>query len=157
MARYDKDSDFPRSTPNPDKHLDKPKGQMSIREAAAMEMPEQHLETVRPGTVVHGFGEGQTPMEKRHTGIPTADMQMGMQQQPSPGESVTMIIEQVFQLPFHAQASVLRMIASRVLGAMDARDQENFLRDLRADLGKMMSGEESTATSSTNTEDIQGT
>jgi hypothetical protein len=169
MARYDKDTQPHITPPNNDKHMDKPKGEMSIREAAAMEMPEQHLETGMPGTVVHGFGAGQAETVKRHTGIgqpwmpaqdmgPGMDMDMGtgMQQQ-STGESVTEIVERIFQLPFQAQLGVMRMIAPRILGAMDARDQEGFLNNLRMELDSGVTSEENTEDHSMNMQDLQGT
>lgn len=150
MARYDRDITI--NTPNTQKNIDKPKGQMSIREAAAMEMPNQDIETGMPGTTVHGFGNGsETP--KRHTDSSDMDMDMDMRQ-PSADESLTAIIEQLFQLPFHAQLSVMRMLASKVLGAMDAMDQEKVLRDLRMELDTMMSGQEMHEPHGT---DLQGT
>jgi hypothetical protein len=123
MAQYDKDKDIT---------LDKPKGQMSIRDAAAMEMPTQHLETSVPGTAVHGFGDGQADTVKRHASTP--DTTMGMPQR-STGESVTELVETILQLPFHAQLGVMRMIAPRILGSMDARDRENFMSVLRSEMG----------------------
>ncbi|HEX8819187.1 MAG TPA: hypothetical protein VF794_04625 [Archangium sp.] len=140
MARYDRDS-TPRMTNDP-QHLDKLKGQMSVREAASMEMPEQHIGMERRGTTVHGFGDGQT-------GMP-------MHGQRTVSESVVELIEQVFQLPFHAQLSMMRMMAPRILGVMDARDQETFLNDLRRELESMMSGEQ-TETPIRGEQDIQDT
>jgi hypothetical protein len=142
MARYDKDNEF-----------NKPKGQMSVREAASMEMEEHTTETLSMrGKAVHGFGNG-TDTSKRHTGTRPMDMQP-----PSAGESVTRIMDMIFQLPFHAQLSVMRMMAPRVLGAMDARDLDNFLRDLRSEISTSMEpGEEGTGTHATDTPDIQGT
>jgi hypothetical protein len=160
MARYDKDNDF-----------NKPKGQMSVREAASMEMEEHATETLSMrGKAVHGFGNG-TDTSKRHTDMrpmempmmevpmegSTASMNMGMQP-PSAGESVTRIMDMILQLPFHAQLSVMRMMAPRVLGAMDARDLDNFLRDLRSELSTSMEpGEEGTGTHVTDTPDLQDT
>ena len=141
MARYDRDS-TPHTTNDPH-HLDKRKGLMSVREAASMEMPEQHLGMERRGTTVHGFGEGQT-------GMP-------MQGQPTVSEAVMELIEHVFQLPFHAQLSMIRMMAPRVLGVMDARDQEIFMADLRRELESMMMGEERTGTPITDEQDIPST
>ncbi|HYO54935.1 hypothetical protein [Archangium sp.] len=153
MAQYDKENGI--NTTHTDKHLDKPKGEMSIREAAAMEMPQQqHMETGMRGTPVHGFGNGTETM-KRHTGT-GMNVDMGTPQR-SAGESVTEIIDQVFQLPFHAQLSVMRMIAARVLGAMDARDRENFLTSLRTEHGGEDTSGESTEAQTMNTPDIQGT
>jgi hypothetical protein len=163
MARDDKDI-IPPTTAKPP---DKPKGQLSIREAAAMEMPQHHMETGIRGTPVHGFGNG-TETAKRHTGMDTGvglGMNMGMTldtPQQSAGESVTKIIDQVFELPFHAQLSVMRMIASRVLGAMDSRDRESFLNGLRMEVehaGEETSveGTEARMTDTTDTPDIQGT
>ncbi|MFE8596208.1 hypothetical protein [Archangium violaceum] len=136
MTQDDKDIIIPTTENHPDKR----KGQMSIREAAAMEMPQQqHMETGIRGVPVHGFGNG-TETVKRHTGM-GMDTGMAMNvgtamdtSQASAGESVTKIIDQVFELPFHAQLSVMRMIASRVLGAMDARDREGFLNGLRMEM-----------------------
>jgi hypothetical protein len=139
MAQHDKDKDIT---------IDKPKGQMSIRDAAAKEMPAQHLETSVPGTAVHGFGEGQAGTVKRHTS--TADMTMGMPQR-SAGESVTELVEKLFQLPFHAQLGVLRMIAPRILEAMDARDRESFMSTLHSETGA-----EGTEAGPMNMEDIKG-
>ncbi|QRN95064.1 hypothetical protein JRI60_39190 [Archangium violaceum] len=161
MARYDKDKklDLPQN-PN---HIDKPKGAMSIREAASMEMEEHSTgTTVMRGKAVHGFGNG-TDTSKRHGD--TRPMEMRMMevpmdtgpQPPSPGESVTRIMDMIFQLPFHAQLSVMRMMAPRVLGAMDARDLDNFLRDLRSEISRVESSEEGTGTRVTETPDIQGT
>jgi hypothetical protein len=150
MAQYDKDEDITIHPPSTGKNIDKPKGQMSIRDAAAMEMPTQQLETGVPGTAVHGFGDGQADTVKHHT-TPTADMTMGMQQR-SAAESVTEVVELIFQLPFHAQLGVMRMIAPRILGAMDARDRENFMSTLRSELSA-----EGTEASPMNTPDIQGT
>ena len=149
MAQYDKDEDITIHPPSTGKHIDKPKGQMSIRDAAAMEMPTQHLETAMPGTAVHGFGDGQADTVKHHT--PTADMTMGMRQR-SAGESVTEIVEMIFQLPFHAQLGVMRMIAPRILEAMDARDRETFMSTLRSEMGA-----EGTEASPMNPQGIQGT
>ncbi|WP_309891129.1 hypothetical protein [Archangium sp.] len=115
---------------------DKPKGQMSIREAASMELPEQHLGMERRGTTVHGFGDGQTE--------PPMQANMG---QSGVGEAVMELIERMTLLPFHAQLSVLRMMAPRILGVMDGRDREIFLNDLRRELTSMMMDEQ----------DIQGT
>ncbi len=153
MAQHDKDKDITRSTPNTENNIDKPKGQMSIRDAAAKEMPTQHIETSMPGTAVHGFGEGQADTVKRHTS--TADMAMGMPQ-PSAGESVTKLVEQIFQLPFHAQLGVLRMIAPKILGAMDARDRKNFLSTLSSETSEEGTAEKGTAASPMSMEDIQG-
>ncbi len=152
MARYDDDKDI--HIPQIEKHPDKPKGQMSIRDAAAMEMPQQQLmETGMRGTPVHGFGNG-TETVKRHTGMGT-DMTMT---QASAGESVTTIIDQVFELPFHAQLGVMRMIASRVLGMMDARDREKLLNELRMmDHHGEDTGVETSEARMTDTPDIQGT
>lgn len=141
MTRYDKDTDTPIITSD-DKQPGKTKGQMSIREAAAMELPEQHIETGMPGTVVHGFGDGQAETEKRHTGG-------GETWTPSTGDTVTALVEQLLELPFQAQLGVMRMIAPRILGAMDARDRESFLNGLREEPG----GE----APSQDTLDIQGT
>ncbi|WP_257454470.1 hypothetical protein [Archangium lipolyticum] len=175
MARYDKDDEL--NTPHP-KHIDKPKGEMTIREAASKEMEEQSTgTTVMRGKAVHGFGNG-TDTSKRHGDMrsmdmpmmhgpalqeveapmkgSTAGMGMGMQP-PSTGESVTRLMDMIFQLPFHAQLSVLRMMAPRVLGSMDSRDLDNFLRDLRSEISTVESGEEGTGTRITNTPDIQGT
>jgi hypothetical protein len=149
MAQYDKDEDITIHPPTNGKNIDKPKGQMSIRDAAAMEMPTQHLETGVPGTTVHGFGDGQADTVKRHAS--TADMTMGMPQR-SAGESVTELVEMIFQLPFHAQLGVMRMIAPRILGAMDARDRENFMSTLRSEMGA-----EGTEASHMGMPDIQGT
>ena len=44
------------------------------------------------------------------------------------------LIEQMTRLPFHAQLSVLRMMAPRILGVMDGRDRDIFLNDLRREL-----------------------
>ncbi len=129
-------------------HTDKPKGQMSIREAASMEMPEQHLGMERRGTTVHGIGDGQTELPMNaHMG------QTGV------GEAVMELIERMTQLPFHAQLSVMRMMAPRILGVMDARDRELFLNDLRRELtSMMMSDEEPPETPMMMDEqDIQGT
>lgn len=172
MTQDDKDIIIPTT----ENHPDKPKGQLSIREAAAMEMPQQHMhmETGMRGTPVHGFGDG-TETEKRHTGMGTGmnmgmgmDMNMDMSMDtpaPSTGESVTTIIDQVFELPFHAQLGVMRMIATRVLGAMDARDRENFLNGLWMDHPGMEHTEEDTSvetsearmTDTPSTPDLQGT
>jgi len=131
-------------------HTDKPKGQMSIREAASMEMPEQQLGMERRGTTVHGFGDGQTGMPMN------ASMGMGQQ---GMGEAVMELIERMTQLPFHAQLGVMRMMAPRILGVMDARDRELFLNDLRRELtAMMMSDEEPPETPMMMDEqDIQGT
>ena len=131
-------------------HTDKPKGQMSIREAASMEMPEQHLGMERRGTTVHGFGDGQTELPMN------ANMGMGQQ---GVGEAVMELIERMTQLPFHAQLSVMRMMAPRILGVMDGRDREIFLKDLRRELmSMMMSDEEHPETPMMMDEqDIQGT
>ena len=131
-------------------HTDKPKGQMSIREAASMELPAQHLGMERRGTTVHGFGDGQTELPMN------ADMGMGQQ---GVGEAVMELIERMTQLPFHAQLSVMRMMAPRILGLMDARDREIFLNDLRRELtSMMMSDEEHPETPMMMDEqDIQGT
>jgi hypothetical protein len=127
---------------------DKPKGQMSIREAASMEMPEQHLGMERRGTTVHGFGDGQTE--------PPMQATMG---QSGVGEAVMELIERMTRLPFHAQLSVMRMMAPRILGVMDGRDRELFLNDLRRELtSMMMSDEEHPETPMMMDEqDIQGT
>jgi hypothetical protein len=82
--------------------------------------------------------------------------------QPNTGDSVTTIIDQVFELPFHAQLSVMRMIASRVLGAMDARDRESVLNGLRMEMehtGEDTGVETSEArmTDTPGTPDLQGT
>ncbi|HZH17259.1 MAG TPA: hypothetical protein VE057_23090 [Archangium sp.] len=148
MARYDKDSDTQIIT-NHSKPPDKTKGRMSVRDAAAMEMPQQHLETHMPGTVVHGFGAGQPDTMKRHTST-------GDTWTPGTGDTVTALIEQIFQLPFQAQLGVMRMIAPRILGAMDARDQESFMTHLRMELHSHM-GDEGMRTQSMDTPDIQGT
>lgn len=158
MARYDKDSDIqinPRTTP--DTHIDKRKGQMSVRDAAAMEMTaQQPVESSMRGQPVHGFGNG-TETEKRHTGtgMPMPTMNMDMPQQ-GMSESMTRVIDQLFQLPFQAQLSVMRMMASRVLGAMDARDQEKFLVELRSELDTM-AGQGTAEAGPMNEPDIQGT
>ncbi|AKJ01496.1 hypothetical protein ATI61_103204 [Archangium gephyra] len=159
MTQDDKDI----ITPTTENHPDKRKGQMTIREAAAMEMPQHHMETGIRGVPVHGFGNG-TETVKRHTGMDTgAGMGMTLDTpQRSAGESVTKLIDQVFELPFHAQLSVMRMIASRVLGAMDARDRENFLNGLRMEMehtGEDTGVETSEArmTDTPSTPDIQGT
>ncbi|MFY0565113.1 hypothetical protein ACN28E_14830 [Archangium lansingense] len=149
MARYDKDTDTQVITNN-GKTPGKTKGEMSIREAAAQEMPEQHLETSMPGTVVHGFGSGQPETMKRHTGS-------GESWTPGTGDKVTALVEQLFQLPFQAQLGVMRMIAPRILGAMDARDQEAFINDLRMEVDSEGTGDTRTQAQSMNTEDIQGT
>jgi hypothetical protein len=156
MARYDKDSDIQINPTTQDTHIDKRKGKMSVRDAAALEMSQQQVETGMRGTPVHGFGNG-TETEKRHTGtgMPTGMMNLDTSQQGT-GESMTRILDQLFQLPFHAQLSVMRMMASRVLGAMDARDQEQFLKELRTELDKM-AGEETAAAGPTTGPDIQGT
>ncbi|PTL79311.1 hypothetical protein [Vitiosangium sp. GDMCC 1.1324] len=154
MARYDKDNDRPLNTPSTQENIDKPKGQMSIRDAAAREMPTQHLETGRHAKMAHGFGNG-AETAKRHTEMGVDMMNLGMEE-PSTGASMTELIERIFQLPFQAQVSVTRMVALRVLGAMDARDQQSFMNDLRSELGKV-SGEDSTEVRPTSTEDIQGT
>lgn len=158
MARDDKDIIIPTT----EKHPDKPKGQMSIREAAAMEMPQQQLmETGMRGTPVHGFGNG-TETVKRHTDM-GMDVGMGMgmnTSQPSTGDSVTKIIDQVFELPFHAQLGVMRMIATRVLGMMDARDRENLLNGLRMEHATEDKGVENSEARMTDTPtppDFQGT
>ncbi|HYO74728.1 MAG TPA: hypothetical protein VEU33_52525 [Archangium sp.] len=152
-------------TPTTEKHPDKPKGQLSIREAAAMEMPQHPMETGIRGTPVHGFGNG-TETVKRHTGMDTG---MGMNRgmtldtpQQSAGDSVTKIIDQVFELPFHAQLSVMRMIASRVLGTMDARDRESFLNGLRMEMEHIgedtgVETSEARMTDTPSTPDLQGT
>jgi hypothetical protein len=114
-----------------------------------MEMPTQHLETALPGTAVHGFGDGQADTVKHH--MSTADMTMGMPQR-SAGESVTELVERIFQLPFHAQLGVMRMIAPRILGALDARDRENFMSTLRSELSA-----EGTDAGHLDMTDIQGT
>lgn len=149
MARYDKDTDTHIITNN-GRQPDKTKGEMSVREAAAMEMPEQHLETGVPGTVVHGFGTGQPEPMKRHTGG-------GETWTPGTGDTVTALIEQIFQLPFQAQLGVMRMIAPRILGAMDARDQEMFMNDLRMELESQVTGDEGMQAQSMDMHDIQGT
>ena len=152
MARYDKDSDTHVITngTNNGRQPGKAKGQMSIREAAAMEMPEQHMETGMPGTVVHGFGTGQPETMKRHTrGAETWT--------PRTGDTVTALVEQIFQLPFQAQLGVMRILAPRILGAMDARDQESFINGLRMELDSHMTGDENLQTQSMDTPDIQGT
>jgi hypothetical protein len=149
MARYDKDTDTQIITNN-SKQPGKTKGQMSIREAAAMEMPEQHMETRMPGTVVHGFGSGQPETMKRHTSG-------GETWTPGTGDTVTALVEQIFQLPFQAQLGVMRMIASKILGAMDARDQEMFMKGLRMELDSQVTGDESMQAQSMDTPDIQGT
>jgi hypothetical protein len=138
----------PQMMMNGEPHTDKPKGQMSIREAASMEMPQQHLGMERRGTTVHGFGEGQTEMP----------MQANMGQ-PGVGEAVMELIERMTRLPFHAQLSVMRMMAPRILGVMDARDREIFLNDLRRELmSMMMSDEEQPETPMMMDEqDLQGT
>ncbi|WP_375771654.1 hypothetical protein NR798_12395 [Archangium gephyra] len=149
MARYDKDPDTQIITNNTTPP-GKTKGQMSIRDAAAMEMPQQQLETHMPGTVVHGFGDGQPGTMKRHlSGEGTWT--------PATADTVTALVEQLFQLPFQAQLGVMRMIAPRILGAMDARDQESFMKDLRMELESHVAGEEPMRTQSMDTEDIQGT
>jgi hypothetical protein len=156
MAQYDKDNDPSLNTPHTQKHIDKPKGEMSIREAASMEMQDAHIETRMRGIPVHGFGDGQADTPKRHT--PPSDwVEMPMQgsMQRSAGESVTDIIDHVLHLPFHAQLSVLRMIAPRILGAMDARDREGFMSDLRTELGTTES-EAHTATSPLDMQNFQG-
>ncbi|MFL5358463.1 hypothetical protein [Archangium sp.] len=158
MARYDKDSDIQinPTTTTPDTHIDKRKGSMSVRDAAALEISQQEVETSMRGTPVHGFGNG-TGTEKRHTGtgMPMGMMNLDMPQQ-GMDESMTRIIDQLFQLPFQAQLSVMRMMASRVLGAMDARDQEMFLKELRMELDKM-AGEDTPVAGPMNEPDIQGT
>jgi hypothetical protein len=169
MARYDKDNDSTLPSPNNSKHIDKPKGQMSIREAAAMEMPNQGIETGMPGTAVHGFGEGQVDTPKRHTGTPMTGMmvqgpppsertEMPMQgaMQRNVGESVTTLVHQVFELPFHAQLGMLRMIAPRILASMDARDQELFMTHLRSEIGTVGT-ETPTDSPSLDTQNLQGT
>lgn len=157
MARYDKDSDIQLNpTPSPDTHIDKRKGQLSVRDAAALEITQESAKTSMRGQPVHGFGNG-TETEKRHTGT---GMPMGMlnldTSSQGMSESMTRIIDQLFQLPFQAQLSVMRMMASRVLGAMDARDQEMFLKQLREELDKM-AGEDTAAAGPMNEPDIQGT
>jgi len=112
-------------------HTDKPKGQMSIREAASLEMPEQHLGMERRGTTVHGFGDGQTELPMQAT-----TGQSGV------GEAVMELIERMTRLPFHAQLGVLRMMAPRILGVMDGRDRDIFLNDLRRELTSMMMSDE---------------
>lgn len=157
MARYDKDSDIQiNPTTTPDTHFDKRKGQMSVRDAAALEISQQSVEASTRGTPVHGFGNG-TETEKRHTGtgMPMGMLNVDMSQQ-GMGESMTRIIDQLFQLPFQAQLSVMRMMASRVLGAMDARDQEKFLKELRMELDKV-TDEDTAVAGPMNEPDIQGT
>lgn len=158
MARYDKDSDIQinPTTNTPDTHIDKRKGQMSVRDAAALEISQQQAEASMRGTPVHGFGNG-TETEKRHTGtgMPMGMMNMNMSQQGT-SEPMTRIVDQLFQLPFQAQLSVMRMMASRVLGAMDARDQTKFLEELRMELDKM-AGKDTAAAGPMNEPDIQGT
>jgi hypothetical protein len=130
---------------------DKPKGQMSIREAASMELPEQHLGMERRATTVHGFGDGQTELPMN------ANMGMGQQ---GVGEAVMELIERMTRLPFHAQLSVMRMMAPRILGVMDARDRELFLNDLRRELTSMMMSDEEhpeTPMMMMDEQDIQGT
>lgn len=159
MARYDKDTDIQINPPLTEKHADKPKGQMSVRDAAAreMQMSQQHVETGMRGVPVHGFGNG-TETTKRHTGVGMDTMSpigMGTPQQ-STSESLTAVVDRIFQLPFQAQLGVMRMIAPRILGAMDARDQESFLNDLRSEISPM-SGEESTQAPPMKTQDLQDT
>jgi hypothetical protein len=157
MARYDKDSDLQlHPTTPPETHFDKRKGPMSVRDAAALEISLEAVETSTRGTPVHGFGNG-TETEKRHTGtgMPMGMMNLDMPQQ-GMGESMTRIIDQLFQLPFQAQLSVMRIMASRVLGAMDARDQELFLKELRAELDKLADADTPVA-GPMNEPDIQGT
>jgi hypothetical protein len=157
MARYDKDSDIQiNPTITPDTHIDKRKGQMSVRDAAALEIAQQPVETSMRGIPVHGFGDG-TETEKRHTGtgMPMGMMNLGTSQQ-GMSEAMTRVIDQIFQLPFQAQLSVMRMMASRVLGAMDARDQEMFLKELRLELDGM-AGEDTPVAGPMNEPDIQGT
>jgi len=50
------------------------------------------------------------------------------------GEAVMELIERMTQLPFHAQLSVLRMMAPRILEVMDGRDRDIFLKDLHREL-----------------------
>lgn len=157
MARYDKDSDIqlnPSTTP--DTHIDKRKGQMSVRDAAALEMTQQTVETSMRGTPVHGFGNG-TETEKRHTGtgMPMAMMNMDPPEQ-GMSESMNRIMDQLLQLPFQAQLSMMRVMASRVLGAMDARDQEKFLAELRTELDTL-AGQGTAEAGPLNEPDIQGT
>ncbi|HEX5744647.1 MAG TPA: hypothetical protein VFZ09_00310 [Archangium sp.] len=164
MTQDDKDI----ITPTTENHPDKRKGHMSIREAAAMEMSQQqhmHMEPGIRGVPVHGFGNG-TETVKRHTGMDTGmGMNMGMSPdttataQPNTGDTVTKLIDQVFELPFNAQLSVMRMLASRVLGAMDARDREGFLSGLRMEMEHTGedTGVESSQARMTDTPDIQGT
>ncbi|QRK08702.1 hypothetical protein JQX13_00480 [Archangium violaceum] len=162
MARYDKDTDIQINPPLTEKHhADKPKGEMSVRDAAAMEMgmSQQTVETGMRGAPVHGFGNG-TETTKRHTGMGMDTMSMGPigmgAPQQSTGESLTEVVEHIFHLPFQAQLGLMRMIAPRILGAMDARDQESFLNDLRSELSTM-AGEESTHAPPMNTQDLQDT
>ena len=151
MARYDKDSDITLPTANSPKSIDKRKGEMSIREAASLEIQAVHTETGMRGMPVHGFGEGVADTPKRHT--TPSDMTLSAPPM-SAGDSVTGMLDQIFQLPFHAQLGMLRMIAPRILGAMDARDRESFMNALRADIDTM---EMESHTPSTDPHDIQGT
>lgn len=153
MAQYDKDSDITFTTSNPQKNIDKRKGEMSIREAASLEMQTVHTETGMRGMPVHGFGDGVSDTPKRHT--TPSDMTMPAQPM-SAGDSVTGMIDQVFQLPFHAQLGMLRMIAPRILAGMDARDRESFISSLRADI-ETMDTEAHAQTPSMDPHDIQGT
>jgi hypothetical protein len=153
MARYDKDGDITLPTSNPQKNIDKRKGEMSIREAASLEMQTVHTETGMRGMPVHGFGDGMADTPKRHT--PSTDMTLTAPPM-STGDSVTGMLDQLFQLPFHAQLGMLRMIAPRILGAMDARDRESFMNALRAEIDTM-DVEAHGHTASTDPHDIQGT
>ncbi len=110
MGRYE---DFDK--PDQQKKLDKPKGEHSIREAAAMELPLEGREMSR---------KDDKPPPGR-----------------SAGESVSVTVDHIFQLPFRAQLGVLRTIAPKILGAMDARDRAAVLHALGVDLAKAEAGE----------------
>ncbi|HSP81477.1 MAG TPA: hypothetical protein VLQ93_23365 [Myxococcaceae bacterium] len=117
MGRYD---DFDK--PDQQKKIDKPKGEHSIREAAAMELPMQGTPQ-EPRREEISMKGGRTPAGR------------------SAGESVSEVVDHIFQLPFRAQLGVLRTIAPKILGAMDARDRAGFLRALGEELAKAEAGE----------------
>jgi hypothetical protein len=108
---------------NVEKHIDKPKGEVSVREAASLEMPLQGSEPHRV----------EIPMQ----GGPSGAGQRNV------GESVTEIVDRIFQLPFRAQLGVLRAIGPRILGALDARDRDTVLREMIQEFARVESGEQS--------------
>jgi hypothetical protein len=63
-----------------------------------------------------------------------------MAEKHKPSESVTEVVNHIFELPFDAQLGVLRTIAPQIIGCLQGEQREGFMRDLEEEIENVARG-----------------